>query len=29
LPERFALEDIEHYLLDVEGTVRWLAAVVA
>ncbi len=29
LPERFALEVIEHYLLDVEGTVRWLAAVAA
>jgi ATP-dependent Lhr-like helicase len=24
LPEKFALEVIEHYLLDVEGTVRWL-----
>ncbi len=24
LPERFALEVIERYLLDVEGTVRWL-----
>ncbi len=24
LPERFALEVIEHYLLDVEGTVGWL-----
>ncbi len=26
LPEKFALEVIERYLLDVEGTVRWLAA---
>ena len=25
LPERFALEVIEHYLLDVQGTMRWLA----
>lgn len=25
LPERFALEVIENYLLDVEGSVRWLA----
>lgn len=25
LPERFALEVIENYLLDVEGTVRWLS----
>jgi hypothetical protein len=24
LPERFALEVIENYLLDVAGTVRWL-----
>ena len=26
LPERFALEVIEGYLLDVVGTVRWLSA---
>lgn len=26
LPEQFALEVIENYLLDVEGTVRWLDA---
>lgn len=26
LPERFALEVIERYLLDVEGTVQWLSA---
>jgi ATP-dependent Lhr-like helicase len=26
LPERFALEVVEKYLLDVEATVRWLAA---
>lgn len=25
LPRRFALEVIERYLLDVEGTVRWLS----
>ena len=29
LPERFALEVIERYLLDVEGTVRWLSDNVA
>lgn len=29
LPERFALEVIERYLLDVEGTVRWLRGVPA
>ena len=26
LPERFALEVVENFLLDVPGTVRWLAA---
>jgi ATP-dependent helicase Lhr and Lhr-like helicase len=26
LPERFAVEVVERYLLDVEGTVGWLGA---
>ncbi len=29
LPEKFALEVIENYLLDVDGTVRWLGGVVS
>jgi len=29
LPELFALEVVERYLLDVEGTVRWLGGAAA
>jgi ATP-dependent Lhr-like helicase len=29
LPEKFALEVIENYLLEVESTVQWLAALAA